>query len=262
MRGRSLCFFHTRVATKPNPRPTRMPTLEDGNAIQLGIAEVIRRVLCYDIEYKAAYCLLQAYKLALWNLKNVRIDPYEKDVVTVDPASDPENAGAATEPLTHHQLRALENPEPETDNTDAEPPTEKDEETTFKEFLLSQLIDPDSPNESAPQEGAPSNRSGFERLVGDNENADVTANLSSRAKRDLAVDSVSESEGRHYLAQQVTARKAGSAQSPEGTAQRKDVQRIVIPKELSEAINNEDEPEMTEEQFMRLTSALFSTKTG
>lgn len=203
MRGRNLCFFHTRVTAKPIARPTGMPSLEDGNAIQLGIAEVIRRVLTYDIDYKAAYCLLQAYKLALFNLKNVRPDPYYKDVVTVDPASDPQNAGAATEPLTHKQLTALEQPEAKTENVGTEASNTKDENATFKEFLMSHLIDPEDTKELAtpPHEGAPS------------------------------------------------------------TDQRKQVQRIVVPKELSEAINA-DEQEMTEEQFMRLTSALFSTKTG
>jgi hypothetical protein len=84
-----------------------MPLLEDGNAIQLGIASVIRRVLMYDIEYRAAQVLLNAYKLALFNLKNVHNEPWHNDVVTVDPASDPENAGAATEPCTYEEQQEL-----------------------------------------------------------------------------------------------------------------------------------------------------------
>ena len=104
MHSRSLCFYHVRTSAKPQARPTALPLLEDGNAIQLGIAQVIRRVLLCDIDYKAAYVLLHAYKLALFNLKNVRANPYFKEVITVDPHCDPENAGAAAEPLTHEQL--------------------------------------------------------------------------------------------------------------------------------------------------------------
>ena len=122
MRGRKLCYYHVRITTKPPARPTDMPSLEDGNAIQLGIAAVIHRLLTYDIDYKAAYCLLHAYKLALWNLKNLR-DPYFKDVVTVDPLSDPENADDVAEPLSQRdidaQLQAL-HPEEDEDADSAD----------------------------------------------------------------------------------------------------------------------------------------------
>ena len=63
---------------------------------------VIRRLLMCDIEYKAAYCLLHAYKLALWNLRNVRPEPYPpRDVViavrqAASPYSDVECDVSAT----------------------------------------------------------------------------------------------------------------------------------------------------------------------
>jgi len=300
MRGRNLCYYHIRASAKPNPRPTGMPSLEDGNAIQLGLAEVIRRVLCYDIDYKAAYCLLHAYKLALWNLKNVNRDPYYKDVVTVDPASDPANAADMTEPLTYTQLAARENPQPEVENEHDELPNQNDEEISFQDFLMNELIDPDA-NQSTTHEGAPPNRSGFERLggTGDETGSDLT--LPSRAKsRELASDSsnekrenrnekptfgkpetgnrepTQESEGRHYLAQAPLAcperlsvseevervspgTGANQNPSPAGTAPRREVQRITIPKEIGELMKAEAE----EERFMQAATALFNnTKAG
>src|SRR4051812_44846692 len=72
MRARNHCFYHLHTTARPQARPTDLPSLEDGDAIQLGIAQVIRRVIMCDIEYKAAAVLLYGYKLAIFNLKNTR----------------------------------------------------------------------------------------------------------------------------------------------------------------------------------------------
>ena len=103
MRNRNQCFYHLRTSAKPQARPQDLPSLEDGNAIQLGIAQVIRRLLTYDIEYQAANSLLYAYKLAIFNLRNTKGEPADGNVVTIDPVSDPENAADVTEPITAMQ---------------------------------------------------------------------------------------------------------------------------------------------------------------
>jgi hypothetical protein len=84
MRRRLFCYYHDHTTRRPNPRPTHLPLLEDANAIQLGIAEIMRRIMLGDIEYKAAGLLLYGFQLASQNLARMSIEPYWKDVVVRD----------------------------------------------------------------------------------------------------------------------------------------------------------------------------------
>ena len=92
LRKRPFCYYHNRTSRRPNPRPTGLPLLEDGNAIQFGIAEVIRRILLCDIDTKAAGLLLYAYQIASNNLDNVHLQPSWNDVVLNDPIEEAEEA--------------------------------------------------------------------------------------------------------------------------------------------------------------------------
>jgi hypothetical protein len=109
MRNRKLCYFHHR-ATDNKVRITRneLPNLEDGAAIQLGIARIMQQLMSGVIEYRAAQFMLDAYRLAFRNLKNLNSEPCDKTkIVTVDPYEDPENAGLVNEPATYDQQEEL-----------------------------------------------------------------------------------------------------------------------------------------------------------
>jgi hypothetical protein len=106
MRNRKICYYHHRTTSKPKTTRADMPSLEDGNAIQLGIANVLRQLMMGTIEYRAAYLMLYGYRLALRNLRNMHT-PYYKDVITVDPYEDPDNAGLVSEPVTYDQQEEL-----------------------------------------------------------------------------------------------------------------------------------------------------------
>src|SRR5947209_9882257 len=105
MRNRKICYYHN-VSAKPKNSRADLPLLEDGAAIQLGIANILRMLMMGAIEYRAAALMLDGHRLALRNLRNMH-SPYYKDVVTVDPYEDPENAGLVAEPVTYDQQEKL-----------------------------------------------------------------------------------------------------------------------------------------------------------
>lgn len=109
MRNQKLCYFHKRAQNPSQASRTEMPNLEDGNAIQLGIATIMRQLMMGGIEYRAAQLMIDSYRLALRNLKNLSTEScWKEKVITVDPAFDSQNAGAATEPLTAKELKDFE----------------------------------------------------------------------------------------------------------------------------------------------------------
>jgi hypothetical protein len=96
----------------------------------------------------------------------------------------------------------------------------------------------------------------------------------------------SASEGRHFLAQDATKLSPGkgesNGQSPVGTAQLgkretknekpifgkpetgngKPIHRITIPKELEDLIKGEPDPNISDDELMRLAAEMFNIKTG
>jgi hypothetical protein len=292
MRGRNHCFYHLRTTAIPPSRPKDMPNLEDGLAIQHGIAQVIRRLLCYDLDYKAAYCLLHAYKLALWNLKNCRLpDAFWDQVVTADPASDPENAGDATEPTCHRdiheQLEAkYKAAHPEEFQQEGDPYLSEN----FAKFVARELRDPEEPNAGAPparfsqvgsesrtimNDRAPSlspsvgDRMGAklvdETVFGKRETGNGQPDV--REKPETKNEKLASSpQDDTYLAQDVSPGKASST-SESGFSRtappldKRPIQRIVVPKEISDAINS-DPNQISDEELMKLAAAMFNIKTG
>src|SRR5579863_7113406 len=77
LRNRKLCYYHHRTSARPRATRVEMPSLEDGDAIQLGIANVLRPIMLGTMEYRAAYLMLYGYRLALRNLRNLDADHYD-----------------------------------------------------------------------------------------------------------------------------------------------------------------------------------------
>jgi hypothetical protein len=102
MRNSKLCYYHKQT-TGPRPMPKALlPNLEDGNALQLAIAHIARQIIGGTIEYRAAHLLIDTYRLALRNLKNMNVEPHQKkDITTVDPdLEDSADISHINEPLT------------------------------------------------------------------------------------------------------------------------------------------------------------------
>lgn len=81
LRGLQFCYFH---ACSLGSAFGFVPLLEDGNAIQLGLGEVIRAIIDERIDTKRAGLLIYALQVASHNLPNVDFAPAAHKV-TLEP---------------------------------------------------------------------------------------------------------------------------------------------------------------------------------
>jgi hypothetical protein len=89
LRRRRLCFFHVRardqharmIAAPFAEARFQVPVLEDANAIQLAIMQVMQMVADHRMDYKAAGIMLYALQTATLNLRNTNFEPEMTDVV-------------------------------------------------------------------------------------------------------------------------------------------------------------------------------------
>src|SRR5947209_9345598 len=93
LRRNRFCFFHKRfrdeqirLAADRKPRnPTFvLPVLEDADSIQVALMQVMRLLVCRQIEHKTASLLLYALQTASANLRLTNFKPYRHQVV-LDP---------------------------------------------------------------------------------------------------------------------------------------------------------------------------------
>ena len=61
-----------------------LPTLEDANSIQLGLAEVMRLLVTQQIDHRTAFLLLRALRIAAANVKFTSFEPQPTQIV-IDP---------------------------------------------------------------------------------------------------------------------------------------------------------------------------------
>jgi hypothetical protein len=69
------------------PATITLPTLEDANSIQVGLAEVMRFVVTRQIDHRTAALLLHALRTASINLKHTSFEPEQSTHVVIDPES-------------------------------------------------------------------------------------------------------------------------------------------------------------------------------
>jgi hypothetical protein len=82
LRGKRFCYFHARHQLKPaKDSAFQFPTLEDANAIQVALMQVIRAIADNKIESKRAGLLLYALQTASCNLKRTSLEPKLEDAV-------------------------------------------------------------------------------------------------------------------------------------------------------------------------------------
>lgn len=101
MRRNRFCFFHKRwheqrvTLSSPGSMPRKgrskpaldLPVLEDADAVQVALMQVMRLLLSGQIEHKTASLLLYGLQTASANLRQVTIDPAVKQKVVIDPRS-------------------------------------------------------------------------------------------------------------------------------------------------------------------------------
>jgi hypothetical protein len=91
MRDRSYCYFHMRWHRKgrqvnaflQEQQILILPTLEDANSIQVGLAEIMRQLATKMIDHRTAGLLLYAVQIASANLKHTSFEP-DPALVIVD----------------------------------------------------------------------------------------------------------------------------------------------------------------------------------
>jgi hypothetical protein len=94
LRDEKCCYFHTQwrrqsrdINMNFHVRGTiTLPTLEDANSIQVGLAEVMRLLVTNQIDHRTAALLLRALRTASTNLKHTTFEPDPTQVV-IDPES-------------------------------------------------------------------------------------------------------------------------------------------------------------------------------
>ncbi len=92
MHKENYCFFHDQcrvLSRQINMRFSEagtitLPTLEDANSIQLGLAEVMRLLVTNQIDHRTASLLLRALRTAAANVKFTSLEPKPTHIV-IDP---------------------------------------------------------------------------------------------------------------------------------------------------------------------------------
>jgi hypothetical protein len=87
--GEKLCFFHKRarhqrmrISMYPeDPFPFHVQVLEDGNAVQLAVMQLMQLLAMGRIDTKAAWAYLGCLQIASTNLARVNFEPHPQDMV-------------------------------------------------------------------------------------------------------------------------------------------------------------------------------------
>ena len=86
MQDDAFCYFHTRIHNPP--LDDGFPPLEDANAIQVAIMQVLQALAKKKIEVRVAATLLYGLQTASANLKGTRFEPLPDRVITIDPVAE------------------------------------------------------------------------------------------------------------------------------------------------------------------------------
>ena len=139
-RDEPCCHFHLRwrtIATNVHLNPGEqetiiLPTLEDANSIQVGLAEMLRLLASNRIDHKAAALMLYALQTAASNVKHTSFEPEPTRVVidreSVEQRPIGASAWSAVEGREYDELvdddAAAEHASKEKDEEDDEPQDE------------------------------------------------------------------------------------------------------------------------------------------
>ena len=95
LKQKKFCFFHNRWSETHLDlnragalRVTStgiLPVLEDADSIQVALMQIMRLILCRQLDNKIAGLLLYALQTASANLRHTQFDPRHKPQVVIDP---------------------------------------------------------------------------------------------------------------------------------------------------------------------------------
>jgi len=99
LRGRRFCFFHKnwqgqRIALNAppaSPLSFTMPVLEDADSVQVALMQVVRLLLAGQLDPKIAGLLLYALQTASLNLRQMKLEPFHRESVVIDPRAVADN---------------------------------------------------------------------------------------------------------------------------------------------------------------------------
>jgi len=99
LRGRRFCFFHKnwqgqRIALNVQPAAPlsfTMPVLEDADSVQVALMQVMRLLLAGQLDPKVAGLTLYALQTAALNLRQMKLEPFRRESVVIDPRSIADN---------------------------------------------------------------------------------------------------------------------------------------------------------------------------
>ncbi len=92
VREHNYCYFHVRWHRKGmqvnayfrEQEILTLPTLEDVNSIQVGLAEVMRQLMAQTVDHRTAALLLYALQIASGNVKFTSFEPEQPTQVVID----------------------------------------------------------------------------------------------------------------------------------------------------------------------------------
>jgi hypothetical protein len=144
LRGRRFCFFHKnwhgqRIQLNAQPAPLdrnfTLPVLEDANAIQVALMQVMHLLLSGQIEHKTAGLLLYALQTAAANLRETRFEPFHHEDVVIDPGSVSET------PLDKNVWDARDFEEEEEEEDEAAEETDEEDSAASEKVDVGELRD-------------------------------------------------------------------------------------------------------------------------
>jgi hypothetical protein len=134
LRGRRFCFFHKNWqgqqiqlnAQPASPFSFTMPVLEDADSIQVALMQVMRLILAGQLDPKIAGLLLYALQTASVNLRQMKLEPFHRESVVIDPRSVGDNNLGDD---AWNKAEFEEDEEDEEEDSEAEEEGEEEEDT-------------------------------------------------------------------------------------------------------------------------------------
>jgi len=147
MRQYRFCYFHLRwqsetvpVNASQKPCSIELPVLEDANAIQIAIMQIMRYIISGDLDSKKAGLLLYALQTASSNLRHASFEPLFKKDIILDPADAPNFVLDQFSSWTRQTLDDIQ-PEPEAVSLQAVSEEPRFDKKAFRQMVLRMLLD-------------------------------------------------------------------------------------------------------------------------
>lgn len=98
-RNAGFCFFHKNWqgqcialnAQPASPLSFTLPVLEDADSVQVALMQVMRLILAAELDPKIAGLLLYALQTASLNLRQMKLEPFHRESVVIDPRAVADN---------------------------------------------------------------------------------------------------------------------------------------------------------------------------